>query len=351
MYHAMIEKLHKKVDEEPRLVETATTRTDAFENKLRPQRLEDYVGQSQLKKNLAVSLEAARARQEPLEHILLYGPPGLGKTTLSHIIAAEMGASIKVTSGPAIDKPGDLASLLTNLQPNDILFIDEIHRLKTTVEEVLYSAMEDYVLDIMIGKGPAARSMRISLPRFTLVGATTKMNMLSSPLRDRFGHVHRLEFYTDDEMTHIVERSADILHMPIDKAAAAEIACRARKTPRIANRLLRRVRDFAHFDNASSISLDLAHHSLEQLGIDALGLDSADRHILQTMMTTFGGRPIGLGTLASATAEEEGTIEDVYEPFLLQIGFIERTPRGRIPTDRAYAHMGILPPQSSLFAA
>ena len=350
----MITRLAKKKqpvqEEETRILESSSGRTDAFENTLRPQHLQDYVGQTQLKKNLGVSLEACRSRQEPLEHILLYGPPGLGKTTLSHIIAAEMGASIKVTSGPAIDKPGDLASLLTNLQPHDILFIDEIHRLKTSVEEVLYSAMEDFVLDIMIGKGPAARSMRITLPRFTLVGATTKMNMLSSPLRDRFGHVYRLEFYTDAEMAQIVRRSANILGITIDDEAAAEIAGRARKTPRIANRLLRRVRDFAHIDGKAHIALPETRHALEQLGIDEMGLDNADRQILDTMMNTFGGRPIGLGTLASATAEEEGTIEDVYEPFLLQIGFIERTPRGRIPTERAYHHMGLQPPQSSLFA-
>lgn len=349
----MIERLKKQQPEtEPeRLVQGSPARTDTFEQSLRPQHLTDYIGQTQLKKNLGVSLEACKARQEPLEHILLYGPPGLGKTTLSHIIAGEMGASIKVTSGPAIEKPGDLASLLTNLQPHDILFIDEIHRLKTIVEEVLYSAMEDYVLDIMIGKGPAARSMRITLPRFTLVGATTKMNMLSSPLRDRFGHVYRLEFYTEAEMSHIVQRSAAILELPIDKDAAMEIATRARKTPRIANRLLRRVRDFAHIEGKEHVGIKEARYALEQLGIDELGLDQADRHILDTMMHTFGGRPIGLGTLASATAEEEGTIEDVYEPFLLQIGFIERTPRGRVPTERAYLHMGVKPPQSSLFAA
>lgn len=346
----MIENLQNNSPiDDPRLVQSDSARTDAFENKLRPQRLLDYVGQEQLKKNLAVSLEAAQARQEALEHIILYGPPGLGKTTLSHIIATEMGASIKVTAGPAIDKPGDLASLLTNLQPNDVLFIDEIHRLKASVEEVLYSAMEDYVLDIMIGKGPAARSMRISLPHFTLVGATTKMSMLSSPLRDRFGHVYRLEFYTDDEMAHIVRRSGEILGVSLEKEAAQEIASRSRKTPRIANRLLRRVRDFAHIDGTDHITLEAAHYALDQLGIDGLGLDNADRHILTTMIDTFGGRPIGLGTLASATAEEEGTIEDVYEPYLLQIGFIERTPRGRVPTPKAYEHLGRTPPQSSLF--
>ena len=282
-----------------------------------------------------------------MEHLLLYGPPGLGKTTLSHIIASEMGANIKITSGPAIDKPGDLASLLTNLQPGDVLFIDEIHRLKTAVEEVLYSAMEDFVLDIVIGKGPGARSMRINLPPFTLVGATTKVNMLSSPLRDRFGHVYRLEFYSDDEMSHIVHRSSQILGLGVEETAALEIASRARKTPRIANRLLRRVRDYAHIGGVSSISLELAQHALGELGIDVLGLDPSDRMILSTMIEKFGGRPIGLSTLASATSEEEGTIEDVYEPYLLQIGFIERTPRGRIPTDRAYTHLGFTPPSGS----
>lgn len=340
----MIENLSSSNESTARLVQSAASRTDAFENTLRPQRLADYIGQDQLKRNLAVSLEAAKSREEPMEHLLLYGPPGLGKTTLSHIIASEMGASIKITSGPAIDKPGDLASLLTNLQPGDVLFIDEIHRLKTSVEEVLYSAMEDFVLDIMIGKGPGARSMRINLPPFTLVGATTKVNMLSSPLRDRFGHVYRLEFYTEPQMSDIVHRSSQILGLGLEEAAAVEIASRARKTPRIANRLLRRVRDYAHIAGDATITHALAQHALSELGVDMLGLDPADRMILSTMIEKFGGRPIGLSTLASATAEEEGTIEDVYEPYLLQIGFIERTPRGRIPTDRAYQHLGLTPP-------
>ncbi len=322
------------------LVEPKIGNNDKRENILRPKKFDHYIGQTTLKDNLGIFLQAAKERKEPVEHLLFYGPPGLGKTTLAHIIANEMEANIKVTSGPAIEKPGDLASLLTNLKENDILFIDEIHRLRTTVEEVLYSAMEDFVIDIMVGKGPTARSMRINLPRFTLVGATTKVNMLTSPLRDRFGHVYKLEFYTDSQMQEIVSRSAKILKIDIHDDAALEIATRCRKTPRIANRLIKRVRDFAQIDGHASISQSIAAGALEKLGIDTIGLDNADRDILIAMMDTFGGRPIGLSTLAAATAEEEGTIETVYEPFLLQIGFIERTPRGRKPTAKAYEHLG-----------
>lgn len=336
----MIKSTQHETTRENTILEQQATNTDQFENTLRPTNFEDYVGQTQMKKNLKISLEAAKERGEPLEHLLFYGPPGLGKTTISNIIAHEMGVSIKVTSGPAIEKPGDLASLLTNLQEHDILFIDEIHRLKTTVEEVLYSAMEDYCIDLMIGKGPSARSMRLNLPKFTLIGATTKMNMLSSPLRDRFGHIYRLEYYTDEEMTEIIMRSAKILGIKCSKEGAEEIAKRSRKTPRIANRLLKRVRDFAQVSKKDTIDLEVAHDALSHLNIDEYGLDHTDRNLLLTMIEKFGGRPIGLGTLAAATSEEEGTIEDVYEPFLLQLGFIERTPRGRKPTEKAYQHLG-----------
>ena len=338
----MISSTFQEHEQSATLTTPSSTQVDQYENKLRPLSLAEYVGQEQMKKNLIVSLQATKERGESLEHLLFYGPPGLGKTTISNIIAHEMGVSIKVTSGPAIEKPGDLASLLTNLQEHDILFIDEIHRLKATVEEVLYSAMEDYCIDLMIGKGPSARSMRLSLPKFTLVGATTKMNMLSSPLRDRFGHVYRLEYYTDTEMGTIIERSAQILGITCTPEGAAEIAKRSRKTPRIANRLLKRVRDFAQVAKQDSIDLASAQLALTHLDIDALGLDHTDRAILLTMIEKFGGRPIGLGTLAAATSEEEGTIEDVYEPFLLQLGFIERTPRGRKPTQKAYEHLNLL---------
>lgn len=336
----MIKSTQAETTRENTILDQQATTVDQFENTLRPTNFDDYVGQAQMKKNLKVSLEATKERGEPLEHLLFYGPPGLGKTTISNIIAHEMGVSIKVTSGPAIEKPGDLASLLTNLQEHDILFIDEIHRLKTTVEEVLYSAMEDYCIDLMIGKGPSARSMRLNLPKFTLIGATTKMNMLSSPLRDRFGHIHRLEYYTDEEMTEILMRSAKILNIQCTKEGAIEIAKRSRKTPRIANRLLKRVRDFAQVSKKDTIDLEVANEALSHLNIDEFGLDHTDRHLLLTMIEKFGGRPIGLGTLAAATSEEEGTIEDVYEPFLLQLGFIERTPRGRKPTEKAYQHLG-----------
>lgn len=336
----MIERPKKEKVRSTPLVEPAQTTSDTIENSLRPRTLGEYIGQQQLKKNMKVFLSAARERGEPLEHLLFYGPPGLGKTTLAYIIAHEMGASIRCTSGPAIEKPGDLASLLSNLKENDILFIDEIHRLRTTVEEVLYSAMEDYHLDIMVGKGPSARSMRINLPKFTLIGATTKVSMLTSPLRDRFGHVCKLEFYTDTEMADIIHRSGEILGISMERSASEELAKRARRTPRIANRLLRRVRDFAQMQGQKEITFMMASDALGELGIDALGLDNADRHILMTMIDTFAGRAIGLNTLAAATSEEEGTIEDVYEPFLLQLGFIERTPRGRKPTEKAYRHLG-----------
>jgi len=332
--------------------EESTGDSTALDMALRPRTLAEYVGQTDIKMNLAVSLQAARKRGEPMEHVLLYGPPGLGKTTLAYIIAREMGVNIKTTSGPAIEKQGDLASILTNLKPHDILFIDEIHRLKTNIEEVLYSAMEDYALDLIIGKGPGARSMRLELPPFTLIGATTKAGTLSSPLRDRFGHLYKLDFYEDDEMETIVKRSAKLLDVQIDEKAAREIAVCSRKTPRIANRLLKRVRDFATVENQGIISLPFTQSCLQKIGIDMLGLDKMDRKILVTIIQKFNGGPVGLSAVAAATAEETETIEDLYEPYLLQIGFLDRTRQGRVVTENAYLHLEIpAPPQAlkSLF--
>jgi len=312
-----------------------------FDITLRPQSLNEFVGQEQIKENLNIFMEAARRRNEPIEHVLLYGPPGLGKTTLAHIIAREMGANMKVTTGPAIEKSGDLAALLTNLEPGDVLFIDEIHRLNRVIEEILYSAMEDFVLDIIIGKGPSAKTLRIDLPHFTLIGATTKLSKISSPLRDRFGNTYRLDFYEDDDINKIVKRSANILNVPVNIESSSEIAKRSRKTPRIANRLLKRVRDFAEVKNEGQITPELVRDTLAQLGIDELGLDHVDRRILQTIIEKFAGGPVGLNTIAAATSEEMEAIEDVYEPFLLQLGFINRTNRGRIITDKAYEHLKI----------
>ena len=320
---------------------------DDVEQSLRPRTLNDFIGQSSVKENLRIYLEAALQRRDALDHLLLYGPPGLGKTTLSSIIAAEMGQNIRITSGPAIERPGDLASILTNLSPGDVLFIDEIHRLSHSVEEVLYSAMEDFALDIMIGKGPSARSIRVDLPRFTLVGATTRAGLLTAPLRDRFGILFRLELYTTDELAHIVTNSARVLGVSGDQKGLREIARRSRGTPRIANRLLRRVRDFAQVRAEGNITLEVAREGLALLAIDDLGLDRVDRAVLETMIKKFGGGPVGLDTLAATTGEDATTIEDVYEPYLLQLGFIMRTPRGRVATASAYEHMKIKPPARS----
>ncbi len=322
--------------EEPQEVELEVT--------LRPRDFANYIGQERLKQNIQLAIDAATKRGEPLDHVLLHGPPGLGKTTMASVIAHEMGAQIRITSGPAIERAGDLASLLTNLADGDILFIDEIHRLNRTVEEVLYSAMEDFKLDIMLGKGPSARSLRLDLPKFTIIGATTRTGELAAPLRDRFGMIHRLDFYTPEEVQQIIERAAKILKVKINKPAAAILAQRARLTPRVANRLLKRVRDYADVNGDGIIDTELSHKALELLDIDELGLDNADRRLLAAIIDNYQGGPVGVETLAALTSEERGTIEDFYEPYLMQIGLLERTPRGRKVTHKAYKHLDKKPP-------
>ncbi|MCI8767500.1 Holliday junction branch migration DNA helicase RuvB [Schaedlerella sp.] len=325
-----------------RIITTENLEEDIkIENHLRPQRLKDYIGQEKAKQTLGIYISAAKERGDALDHVLFYGPPGLGKTTLAGIIANEMGVNIKITSGPAIEKPGEMAAILNNLQENDILFVDEIHRLNRQVEEVLYPAMEDYAIDILIGKGATARSIRLDLPKFTLVGATTRAGMLTAPLRDRFGVIHHLEFYTEEELTTIILRSARVLEVEIEEQGARELAKRSRGTPRLANRLLKRVRDFAQVKYDGVITESVADYALDLLDVDKYGLDNIDRNILLTMIERFQGGPVGLDTLAASISEDAGTLEDVYEPYLLKNGFIQRTPRGRVATELAYAHLGI----------
>lgn len=329
------------VPAEERIVAATVAPEDVQEQTLRPRLLDDFPGQDRTKENLQIAIDAAKARGEALDHLLLYGPPGLGKTTIANIVANEMGVAIRTTSGPAFERPGDLAAILTGLKEHDILFIDEVHRLSRAVEEILYPAMEDFALDLVIGKGPGARTVRLAMPRFTLIGATTRYAMISAPLRDRFGSVFRLDFYTAETLTTIVKRSSGILGMVVPEDAASEIARRSRGTPRIANRLLRRVRDFAEVRNAGVVTLEATREALAMLDVDELGLDDADRSVLRCIIEKFGGGPVGLDTIAAATSEEADTIEDVYEPFLLQCGFLNRTPRGRIATRAAYEHLGI----------
>ena len=313
---------------------------DVFDKALRPRTLSEYIGQGKVKESLKVYIEAAKIRKEPMEHILIYGPPGLGKTTLAYVLAREVGANIKITSGPAIERPGDLIAILTNLEDSDIIFIDEIHRLNKVVEEVLYPAMEDYAVDLVIGRGPSAKSLRVDLPRFTLIGATTRVSLISSPMRDRFGIVHPLDFYEDNEIEEIIVRSANLLKIKTDTGSVSEIAKRSRKTPRIANRLLRRVRDFATVYNKDVVDLELAHTSLDKIGVDKIGMDEVDRKLLLTLIEKFNGGPVGIETLAAATSIDKKNIEDIIEPYLMQIGFLKRTPKGRVATDYAWEYFG-----------
>ena len=328
-----------------RLIAGARVEEDAqYEAGLRPRLLDEYIGQDRIRENLQVAIAAARQRGEPLDHVLLHGPPGLGKTTLAYVIGNEMGVPVRATSGPAIEKPGDLVGIVTNLKKNEVLFIDEIHRMSPTVEEILYPALEDYEVDIVIGQGPSARTVKIPIERFTLIGATTRTGLLTSPLRSRFGIVHRLEFYTPGDLEEIVRRSAKILSVPIDAAAATEIAKRARGTPRIVNRLLRRVRDYAQVRATGTITVEVAHAGLKLLEVDENGFDEIDRKLLRTIIDKFGGGPVGLSTIAAAISEEKDAIEDIYEPFLIQIGFLDRTPRGRVATPLAYGYFGLETP-------
>lgn len=337
----MIESNHDNIEENRVISEAEDETEQKFEQSLRPKSLDDFIGQEGLKANLSIFIKAAKKREEPLEHVLLYGNPGLGKTTLAHIIGNEMEANVRITSGPALEKIGDLAAILSNLKRGDVLFIDEIHRMNKSIEEVLYPAMEDYALDLVVGKGPSARTLRLGLEKFTIIGATTRLSLLSSPFRDRFGATYQFNFYNEDELTKIVNRSARILNMDIDSATSKTVATRCRRTPRIANRLLKRVRDYAEVKHDGKLSVEAAHSALSMLEIDPLGLDAADRRILLAIIDTFSGGPVGLSTLAAATQEEISTIEEIYEPFLLQLGFLERTPRGRIATRRAYEHLNI----------
>lgn len=330
------------------LEKEATTEEQPFEIGLRPQLIDEFIGQEDLKAGLRIFIEAAKKREEPIEHVLLHGNPGLGKTTLAHIIGNEMSAKVRITSGPALERVGDLAAILSNMKRGDVLFIDEIHRMNRAIEEVLYPAMEDYALDLVVGKGPSARTLRLGLEKFTVIGATTRLSMLSSPLRDRFGMTYLLDFYTNEEMGQIIQRSAKLLGVSIDKESCGKIASRCRRTPRIANRLLKRVRDFSEVKHEGSISPDIAGKAMDMLNIDPLGLNAADRRLLRTIIEKFNGGPVGLSTLAAATQEEMSTVEEVYEPFLLQLGFLERTPRGRIATRKAYEHLDInYPDQTS----
>ncbi len=333
------------MDEEERIISKEEQNEDSnLDLSLRPRNLNEFVGQDKIKESLDIFIQAAKKREEPLEHTLLYGSPGLGKTTLAHIIGREMNANVRITSGPAIERAGDLAAILTNMEEGDVLFIDEIHRLNRLVEEVLYPAMEDYALDIVIGKGPSARTLRIDLPKFTMIGATTRLSLLSSPLRDRFGSIYRIDYYQNNEMEKIVERSSRILNCKVEDDAAEKIAARGRKTPRVANRLLKRVRDFAEVKGDGIITSDICNGALEMLQIDQHGLDDIDRRILKTIVEKFNGGPVGLNTLAASTGEEMATVEDIYEPYLMQLGFLARTPRGRVVTDLGYRHLGLEPP-------